>query len=212
MKCDFALAPILSASLPGTNRKATTDWLRTLARRRKRAVHACERRSTNTASSNSTSVAGSYAACRRRYSVSCGSSRCASPRIACTRSPAPSRGCRNCESSTRAPTTSSRCPTRSPTASTYGISTSRTTACRRSRHSQSRPCFTSDCCDSAADQIDAELSEEGGNIILCQAEGSLSVGPYNRKYMHKPYCVSRNEQPGARLAGGSEGGRFGKLK
>ena len=60
------------------------------------------------------------------------------------------------------------------------------------------------------DQIDAELSEEGGNI--CQAEGSLSVGPYNRKDMHKPYRVSRNEQPGARLAGGAEGGRYGKLK
>ena len=44
-----------------------------------------------------------------------------------------------------------------------------------------------------SDQIDAELSEEGGNI--CQAEESLSVGPYNRKDMHKPYRVSRNEQP-----------------
>ena len=61
-----------------------------------------------------------------------------------------------------------------------------------------------------SDQIDAELSEEGGNI--CQAEESVRVGPYNRKDMHKPYRVSRNEQPGARLAGGAESGRYGKLK
>ena len=39
-----------------------------------------------------------------------------------------------------------------------------------------------------SDQIDAELSEEGGNI--CQAEGSLSVGPYNHKYI-SPACISR---------------------
>ena len=54
-----------------------------------------------------------------------------------------------------------------------------------------------------SDQIDAVLSQEGGN--MCQAEGSLSVGPYNRG--------GRNEQPGgARLAGGAEVGRYGKLK
>ena len=39
-----------------------------------------------------------------------------------------------------------------------------------------------------SDQIDAELSQEGGNI--CQAEGSLSVGPYNRKDI-SPACISR---------------------
>ena len=39
-----------------------------------------------------------------------------------------------------------------------------------------------------SDQIDAELSEEGGNI--CQAEGSLSVGSYNRKDI-SPACISR---------------------
>ena len=39
-----------------------------------------------------------------------------------------------------------------------------------------------------SDQIDAKLSEEGGNIY--QAEGSLSVGPYNRKYI-SPACISR---------------------
>ena len=38
-----------------------------------------------------------------------------------------------------------------------------------------------------SDQIYAELSE-GGNI--CQAEGSLSVGPYNRKDI-SPACISR---------------------
>ena len=37
-----------------------------------------------------------------------------------------------------------------------------------------------------SDQIDAKLSEEGGNI--CQAEGSLSVGPYNRKDI-SPACM-----------------------
>ena len=64
-----------------------------------------------------------------------------------------------------------------------------------------------------SDQIDAELSEEGGNI--CQAEGSFSVGPYNRHKpsLHKPYREGRNEQPGgARLASRAEGGRYGKLK
>ena len=67
-----------------------------------------------------------------------------------------------------------------------------------------------------SDQIDAELSQEGGNIF--QTEGSLSVGPYNRKDI-SPACIShttnegRNEQPGgARLAGGAEIGRYGKLK
>ena len=46
-----------------------------------------------------------------------------------------------------------------------------------------------------SDQIDAELSQEGGNIILCQAEGSLSVGPYNRKDIRPPCisCTARNE-------------------
>ena len=39
-----------------------------------------------------------------------------------------------------------------------------------------------------SDQIDAELSEEGGNI--CQAEGSLSVGPYNCNDI-SPACISR---------------------
>ena len=39
-----------------------------------------------------------------------------------------------------------------------------------------------------SDQMDAELSEQGGNI--CQAEGSLSVGPYNRKDI-SPACISR---------------------
>ena len=67
-----------------------------------------------------------------------------------------------------------------------------------------------------SDQIDAKLSEEGGNIF--QAEGSLRVCPYNRKYIsqaciYKPCREGRNEQPGeARLAVGAEGGRYGKLK
>ena len=44
------------------------------------------------------------------------------------------------------------------------------------------------CLVDLSDQIDAELSQEGGNI--CQAEGSLSVGPYNRKDI-SPACISR---------------------
>ena len=45
-----------------------------------------------------------------------------------------------------------------------------------------------------SDQIDAELSQ-GGNIILCQAEGSLSLGPYNRKDISPPCisCTARDE-------------------
>ena len=38
-----------------------------------------------------------------------------------------------------------------------------------------------------SDQIDAELSEEGGNI--CQAEGSLSVQPKR----HEPYCPDSDD-------------------
>ena len=38
------------------------------------------------------------------------------------------------------------------------------------------------------DQIDAELSQEGGNI--CHAAGSLSVGPFNRKDI-SPACICR---------------------
>ena len=39
-----------------------------------------------------------------------------------------------------------------------------------------------------SDHINAKLSEEGGNI--CQAKGSLSVGPYYRKDI-RPACISR---------------------
>ena len=38
-----------------------------------------------------------------------------------------------------------------------------------------------------SDQINAKLSEEGGNI--CQAEGWLTLGPYNRKDI-SPACIS----------------------
>ena len=54
-----------------------------------------------------------------------------------------------------------------------------------------------------SDEIDAELSEEGGNI--CQAEGSLSVQP-KRHEPYRPYSdgeAVKNEQPG-----GVEGGRY----
>ena len=65
-----------------------------------------------------------------------------------------------------------------------------------------------------SDQIDAKLSEEGGNI--CQAEGYLSVGPYNGKDI-SPACISRTARAetnsrAKRLAGGGESDRYGNLK
>ena len=60
-----------------------------------------------------------------------------------------------------------------------------------------------------SDQIDAELSQEGGGIAQCRHLQPLRHKPS----LHKPYREGRSEQPGgARLAGGAEGGRYGKLK
>ena len=54
-----------------------------------------------------------------------------------------------------------------------------------------------------SDQIDAELSEEGGSI--CRAE-SVPVQPYR----HEPYHLDRDEEATDDHQGGAEAGRYGE--
>ena len=56
-----------------------------------------------------------------------------------------------------------------------------------------------------SDQIDAELSEECGNIHVCRAE-SVPVQPYR----HEPYRLDSDEEATENdQQGGAEAGRYG---